>query len=341
MKKYLAILLVMIVMVGIASAADYQLRNRSVTTIPTVADNYYRNFTNSTGINSTQTDGQIPDFARGFWIVVSALTDQAVGVGLVMLFAPPFMMMIIANGNTKLAAIAGLILISVCVSLRDKLVCGGGVVRDCCGYYRHRFRNVSEVFEMRNMENDEAISYSWFTTLLGALGLTVCWIALGQVVNEIILAFNVYVLAGAMSTQTATTAANMGAMFAAYPVILLVGYFVNGFFSASNVRNTGSSGGSAGFIAGAMMLLTGFVAVLLLAYAGGLVIDKMEEQVLDPANPITEIPQNWKDAQSATVPTGINMFFMSLYFAEGVMGMMFLQSLMGTTSGSSYYGRYG
>jgi len=195
--------------------------------------------------------------------------------------------------------------------------------------------------ERKTHKNDEAMSYIFPMSLLLAGTATVAWILLMQGVGEIGLSFDMFVEDGTMSAQTATVAANAGALFGAFPIVLLFGWFAFNMVSAANLRNAGWAGSVTPFANGAILMLCAFVMAYVVSLAFGTIVDQMETEMLDPTDPLSDIPEDWQDAQGATVPFGINMLMLCPYFIEGVGMFVFFQSILSATSGGAQYASRG
>lgn len=193
-----------------------------------------------------------------------------------------------------------------------------------------------------HFENDEAMAYIYPMSLLASAAIVIAWVLLVQATGSIGLSFDMFVDDGTMSVQTATVAANTLALFGMYPVALIFGWFGFVMVASNNLRNAGWAGSMTPFINGAIFMLVAFVIAYLFALSSGVIVDSIEQEVLDPAAPIADIPASWQDAQGE-VSWFINLLMLMPYVIEGVGVFVFLQSILATTSGGAYYPaqRYG
>jgi hypothetical protein len=112
-RWHTTLLTLLILSTIVGSVGAYDLRNRSVTPIPTISDVHYATLMNATGIGientTTAGNGSFPNLAATGLETTGIVTDLLGPIGMVLLFLLPFGMMFIANRSMKGAAVLGLI----------------------------------------------------------------------------------------------------------------------------------------------------------------------------------------------------------------------------------------
>jgi hypothetical protein len=189
--------------------------------------------------------------------------------------------------------------------------------------------------------NDEGISYVWFQSMAMSVILIFAWMAVCSALNSFGIPFNALITKGMMSQQTITTVTTALSILGAYPVLLIIGIFLNGVVTSANSRNTGMpAGGTQSFGMGAVLMLVCFILAFVLALAGGLLIDQLELNVMNQSSSINiKLPAEWKTAQNQTTYF-INLAMFTPHFIQILGAVIFFQSILSRTSGSSYSGGY-
>jgi hypothetical protein len=179
-------------------------------------------------------------------------------------------------------------------------------------------------------------AYDYFQNIVLAILAIGAWVAIGAALNLVGVQFNTIFVSMGASVQSAETLSNVTWAFGSFPIIFVVGWYLNGIVRASEYRN-GYSSGNQSFGAGTFFLLTTYVLAILLAFAGGLMVDSLEHRVTN----VVTLPVVWQAAQISTIPMFVNMLYFFVYFIEGVGIFLFFQSIFPRSTGSQYsYGGY-
>ena len=135
------------------------------------------------------------------------------------------------------------------------------------------------------IDNEEAISYTWFQSMVMSIVLIFAWMAVCAALNGVGVPFNALISKGMMSQQTITTVTTALSILGAYPILLIIGIFLNGVVTSANSRNTGMpAGGSQQFGFGAVIMLVCFILAFVLSLAGGLLVDQLELNVMNQSS---------------------------------------------------------
>jgi hypothetical protein len=190
-------------------------------------------------------------------------------------------------------------------------------------------------------DNESGISYVWFQSMIITIIVIFGWMGIVYSLNLATVPFNTLITKGMLSQQTITTATTALSILGAYPILLIIGIFLNGVVTAANSRNTGMpAGGTQAFGYGAVIMLVCFVLAFVLSLAGGLLVDTLEANMMNQTLPIvTKLPAVWKTAQNQTV-FFINLLMFIPHFIQILGGVIYFQSILSRTSGSSYSGGY-
>jgi hypothetical protein len=188
------------------------------------------------------------------------------------------------------------------------------------------------------MERDQTMSsYDYFQNIVLAIVAIGAWLVIGVALNLVGVQFNVIFISMGASVQSAETLGNTFWVFGSFPIIFIVGWYLNGIVRASESRNMGYSSGNQSFGAGTFFLLTAYVLAILLSFAGGLMVDSLEHKVMN----VVTLPLVWQSAQTSLTPIFVNMLYFFVYFIEGIGIFLFFQSIFPRSTGAQYqYGGY-
>jgi hypothetical protein len=180
-------------------------------------------------------------------------------------------------------------------------------------------------------------SYDYFQNIVLAILAIGAWLVIGVALNLTGVQFSAIFTSMGASVQSAETLSNTFWVFGSFPIIFIIGWYLNGVVRASEARNMGYSSGNQSFGAGTFFLLTAYVLAILLSFTGGLIVDNLEHKAMN----VVVIPAVWQSVQATTTPFFVNMLYFFVYFIEGIGIFLFFQSIFPRSTGAQYqYGGY-
>jgi len=186
------------------------------------------------------------------------------------------------------------------------------------------------------LDTESAVSYGWY--MIGAfliLGALSYFVIMG-IYNVVIEKENTQIAAGESSEATKNALAFNRDMGMYMPVFMLIGVFI-----WAMVRGIGGSGATfQTFYFGYVILFMCCFVSFVMAFAGGLFIDKMYSE-FDDKGLIGEpgLDAKWANAQSP-IYQFMNMFYGLCYIVPFIGLAVFFQSIAKRTSGSQYIRGY-
>ena len=183
-----------------------------------------------------------------------------------------------------------------------------------------------------DLDHESAIAYGWF--MIGAFILlgAITYFCVMAIYNVVILTENQQIVAGTSSdaTKKAMTFNRDVAMY--MPVFMLFGVFI-----WAMVRGIGGSGATfQTFYFGYVMLFLCCFVAFLMAFAGGMYIDKFYTALDNKGFIGNGLSGPWAAAQMPGLIQVMNIYYGLCYITPFIGLAMYFQSIAKRTSGSQY-----